>query len=153
MKKLSFKILGFFANPQFGKFLVVGALGTALDYSAYLSLTRFLGVWYLLASVAGFACGLTNNFFWNKYWTFERREAGLGREQFVKFFIVSIAGLAWGNGLFFALVEWGHLHDVAARIIMTLAVTLWNFSVNKLWTFRLRTRRLAADSTDVSLGE
>lgn len=145
MKNLSSRIISFFVNRQFIKFALVGALGTTLDYTAYLSLTRFLGVWYLFASVVGFGCGLINNFFWNKYWTFARKESGEGKRQFVKFFIVSVLGVALGNVLLFCLVEWCGFYDIVARVMTTGIVMLWNFSANKVWTFRSRSEIAIAE--------
>jgi len=77
---------------QIAKYLIVGVLNTLVDFGV-LNLLIYLtniaaGFGFSVFKAISFIVAVINSFFWNKYWTFENKEAGLG-SQFVKFFIVS----------------------------------------------------------------
>ena len=53
------------------KFIVVGAISTAINYACFYLLTKFSLTTYLLASVIGYIIGLTAGYFLNNFWTFQ----------------------------------------------------------------------------------
>ena len=63
---------------QLLKFGLVGGLGYLLNLAVFALLARGLGVHYAAAAVAAFCVAVTNNFLWNRHWTFERRARAPG---------------------------------------------------------------------------
>jgi len=119
---------------QLAKFCTVGASGYVLNLAAYSLLLRGAGWHYLPASAASFVVALTNNYTWNRLWTF-RRERGHVAYQGIRFAIVSTSALG-ANLLFLtALVALG-LPKIPAQAIAIVLVTPLNFAGNKLWSFR-----------------
>ncbi|HLD31945.1 MAG TPA: GtrA family protein [Patescibacteria group bacterium] len=60
------------------------------------------------------------------------------RQQFIKYFVVGISGLVIDMATLVALKEWWHLWPVAAVVINQLAVMVYNFCLNKYWSFKNR---------------
>lgn len=120
---------------QLAKFCTVGASGYVVNLAVYATLLHF-GVYYLLAAVGSFLVAVSNNYAWNRLWTF-RNQRGHLVFQGVRFLVVSSIALA-ANLLFLtALVAVG-VPKLPAQAIAIALVTPWNFVANKLWSFRRR---------------
>lgn len=123
---------------EFTTFLVIGACNTALDFCIYLSLTRFIGLYFVIANTISFSITATVSFFLNKHFTFRNKEKRV-HTQYVKFIVVSVLGLLWNNLIIFSFVKFVHLHDIAAKVIAIGIVLFWNYGMNKIWSFRVCT--------------
>ena len=53
------------------KFIVVGAVSTAINYFCFFVLTKFAITGYILASITGYIIGLIAGYFLNNFWTFQ----------------------------------------------------------------------------------
>ena len=120
---------------QLAKFCTVGATGYVVNLSVYAALLAG-GVHYLLAACCSFLVAVTNNYTWNRVWTF-RRQRGHVAIQGARFFAVSTVALATNLLFLSALVALG-VSKVPAQAIAIVLVTPWNFVANKLWSFRRR---------------
>jgi putative flippase GtrA len=120
---------------QLAKFCTVGASGYVVNLAVYSAL--FLsGVHYLLAAVCSFLVAVTNNYTWNRLWTFRNQRGHLVYQGF-KFLLVSTVALGANLAFLRILVALG-LDKIPAQAIAIVLVTPWNFAVNKLWSFRRR---------------
>jgi putative flippase GtrA len=121
---------------QLAKFCSVGATGYVVNLGVFTLLLHKAGVHYLLAAVCCFLVAVTNNYIWNRVWTF-RHERGHIAYQGLRFLLVSLVALG-ANLLFLAgLVALG-APKVPAQAAAIALVTPWNFVANKLWSFRRR---------------
>ena len=93
------------------------------------------GFGYVLAAVMAFIVALTNNFFWNRGWTFRAHDGHAGF-QAARFVVVSLAAFGFNLLLLFALIEFAGVAKVPAQAIAIVAATPLNFIGNKLWSFR-----------------
>jgi putative flippase GtrA len=122
---------------QFFRFSVVGAITTAFDLSVYVAITR-LTAWgeaHLASSAAAsFSMAAVLSLFLNNFWTFGRGLDGITRRA-PKFFAVAVVGAVWNVVSLLFLTRAG-VHDVLAKAIATVFVVLWNFSMQKRWTFK-----------------
>lgn len=118
---------------QLAKFCVVGAIGYAINLGIYAGLLH-AGVHYLVAATCSFLVAVTNNYIWNRQWTFRDRRRGVAA-QGVRFFVVSLASLGANLGVLHVLITVGSGKLVAQAIAIVL-VTPLNFIGNKLWSFR-----------------
>jgi putative flippase GtrA len=119
---------------QLARFTAVGASGYAVNLITFAICVHALDVDYRLAAVVAFVVAVTNNFWWNRHWTFDAR-AGHPGHQAARFLVVSIAGFLVNFGLLALLVGAGGLKEVVAQAIAVAAATPCNFIGNKLWTF------------------
>ncbi len=122
---------------QFLKFSLVGASGAVIDLGVLYLLVQFFWVWYIAAATISFLLAVTNNFLWNKFWTFRDPSRRYGR-QYTQFLVVSTVGLGLNNVILFLLVEGLGLWYMWAKVFAIVVVLAWNFTANKYWTFRMK---------------
>ncbi len=86
----------FLSIYQFAKFILVGALNTFIDLgilNLLMGLTLITsGVYYAVFKSLSFLFAAVNSYFWNKHWTFEKKENLFSSGEFTKFFIVTLVG-------------------------------------------------------------
>ena len=116
------------------KFSVVGGSGYVINLAVYVALLRGAGLHYLPAAACSFVVAVSNNYFWNRHWTF-RHHRGHLYYQGLRFLVVSLAALGLNLGLLRSLVELG-AGKILAQAIAVVLVTPFSFSANKLWSFR-----------------
>jgi putative flippase GtrA len=121
---------------QLAKFCVVGASGYVVNLVVYTLLLKWAGLHYLAAAFVSFLVAVSNNYLWNRRWTF-RGQRGHFAYQGMRFAVVSTLALAANLAVLRVLVELG-VGKVAAQAIAIIAVTPLNFIGNKLWSFRSR---------------
>ena len=91
---------------------------------------------YAPAAVGSFLVAVTNNYLWNRLWTF-RGQRGHVVHQGLRFFVVSTLALGANLVVLHLLVEAG-VGELVAQAIAIVLVTPVNFVGNKLWSFRHR---------------
>jgi len=131
------KIINSKLFKQFVKFSIVGVIGTAIDFGVLnLGVISFEWNVYLAATLA-FILAASNNFVMNKYWTFlEKSKGNRLFGQYFQYLLVSAGGLLLNLGIMYALIEGTGLWYNWAKVFATALVIMWNFSLNKYWTFR-----------------
>lgn len=119
---------------QLCKFGVVGGSGYLINLAVFAVLTANLGIHHSIAAVGAFCVAVTNNFLWNRYWTFG---PGIGPASFqaARFLLVSVASLAINLAVLEALVGGAGMGDLSAQAIAVAIAMPFNFLGNKLWTF------------------
>lgn len=123
------------ALAQFIKFSLVGASNTLVDFGVYLLCTRAIGVYYLVAHGISFTTAATWSYVMNRKWTF-RDTTSRVQTQYIKFLLVSVVGLGLTSLLLYLFVHHLQIHDVIGKALAIPLVLIWNFSINRLWTFR-----------------
>ena len=118
---------------QLVKFCVVGGTGYVVNLAVYALLVAGFDVHYLPAAVCSFLVAVTNNYTWNRLWTF-RHERGHVAYQGMRFLVVSTLALG-ANLLVLHLLVSAGLDEVLAQAIAIVLVTPINFVGNKLWSF------------------
>jgi putative flippase GtrA len=117
------------------RFALVGASGYVVNLAVFALAVHALGVDYRVAAVLAFTVAVTNNFVWNRRWTFAARDGHAGF-QAVRFLVVSLAAFGVSLGILTVLVSVAELPRVAAQAIAIAAATPLGFVGNKLWSFR-----------------
>ena len=121
---------------QLGKFVAVGTSGYVVNLAVYAALVSGADLHYLAAAVCSFLVAVTNNYAWNRLWTF-RGQRGHVAYQGVRFLAVSVAALGANLLILHSLVSAG-LGKIPAQALAIVLVTPLNFVGNKLWSFRAR---------------
>ena len=132
---------------------MVGAIGAIVDFGVFNLLRGPVGVPATIAQAISFSAAVVSNFLWNRYWTYsDSRSKPVGR-QAVQFLLVSLVGLAIRTGVF-VLVQPATISLAAsllpedatgsqilavgenmALVVAVLVVLLWNFGINRVWTY------------------
>ena len=121
---------------QLAKFTAVGASGYVVNLAVFSALVLGADMDHRLAAVCSFLVAVTNNYTWNRLWTFHG-DRGHVAYQGARFFFVALLALVANLVALEVLIALG-LNEVAAQAIAIVLVTPINFVGNKLWTFRRR---------------
>jgi putative flippase GtrA len=124
---------------QLAKFSLIGASGYVVNLTTFAFCHEVLSLHHLLAATAAFLVAVTNNFLWNRHWTFNAG-SGRARTQAPRFLVVSLLGFLLAAVVLDVLVNFGGVPAVPAQALAIAAATPINFLGNKLWTFDVSTR-------------
>jgi putative flippase GtrA len=125
---------------QLGKFCAVGASGYVVNLCVFALCVEVLHMHHLLAATAAFVVAVTNNFWWNRHWTFQARDGRTGF-QAARFFAVSGVAFLFAAAVLELLVSVAGVPELAAQAIAIAAATPLNFVGNKMWSFAVELRR------------
>jgi putative flippase GtrA len=119
---------------QLAKFGAVGVTGYVVNLAVYTALLRGAGWHYAAAATASFLVAVTNNYLWNRLWTFRDQRGHVGF-QGLRFLAVALVAYIANLGILSLLIAFGS-NKVVAQAIAIVLVTPLNFLGNKLWSFR-----------------
>ena len=141
-------------NPQertrFLKFMAVGVFGAVVDFGIMNLFSKLFGLALVWAGTISFICAIFSNFIWNRYWTYPDSRSRPISRQLVMFFAVNVAGLAIRLPILHFLEPpmRSLFGDLSLNMFtpeflgknFTLAVAvgvvmLWNFFINRYWTY------------------
>jgi putative flippase GtrA len=118
---------------QLFQFGVVGASGYVVNLAVFAVLVGPIDLHYIPAAVLAFCVAVTNNFWWNRHWTFDAKHGHAGF-QAARFLTVSVLALGV-NLIALELLVRGGVTDVPAQALAVIIAMPFNFIGNKLWTF------------------
>lgn len=121
---------------QLMRFAGVGASGYVVNLVAFAICVHVLGIDYKIASPIAYFVGTTNNFFWNRRWTFGHKKEAHPATQAWKFYAVSLLSFGVNYGVLVGLVKTTGMEKVLAQAIANAVGTPVNFLGQKLWSFR-----------------
>ncbi len=129
---------------RFFKFGIVGASGVFINQVAIwlcqehlYSDIETLSLRLNLAMATGIVLGMTNNFYWNRRWTWKDRDRTRVlslTHQYVQYATANWAGILVQVVLTNVLVRW--LPYLAANLVGIAFACVINFVLNDLWTYR-----------------
>jgi putative flippase GtrA len=138
-------------RSRFLKFAAVGALGSIIDFGVMNLLTRIFSMKLVAAGTISFICAVINNFTGNRYWTYPESRSRHILHQLGIFFLVNLAGIAIRIPILHfaeppletyarstAWLSFVSPATLAKNATLGLAigiVMLWNFFVNRYWTY------------------
>lgn len=116
------------------KFGLVGVMGTTIDFSITWLLKEKCGLNKYVANSCGFSIAVINNYFWNRYWTFECTTGDM-TTQFATFAAIAAMGLVIDNTTIYLLSRKLKWNFYILKAMATVIVAMWNFVMNLLITF------------------
>jgi putative flippase GtrA len=125
---------------QLIKFCAVGGSGYVVNLCVFALCVGLLGMHHLLAATAAFVIAVTNNFWWNRHWTFKARHGRAGF-QAARFFVVSIGAFVLAATTLELLVSVVGMAELPSQAISIGLVTPVNFVGNKMWSFAIEMSR------------
>lgn len=119
---------------KFLKFGVVGFSGMILDFGITYLLKEKAKLNKFLSNSAGFVVAATNNYIWNRLWTFHSSNRDIPVE-YMSFLIISLVGLGINNLVLYLLTDKLKLNFYLSKLFAIAIVTVWNFMMNLIVTF------------------
>lgn len=120
---------------QFARFAAVGASGYVVNLAVFAVMVGPVASGHRIAATVAFAVAVSNNFMWNRHWTF-RAGAGHAGFQAARFLTVSVGAFLLSLLVLELLVRAG-VPEVGAQAAAIVCATPVNFVGNRLWSFRL----------------
>ena len=133
---------------QIVKFGLVGALNTFVDFGILNGLILVTsvatGTHFILFKSISFLFAAVNSYFWNKHWTFEKKDKVFVSGEFAKFLAVTLVGFLVNVGTAGLIVnligpQYGISENLWANIGAFIAVFIgfvWNFIGSKYIVFK-----------------
>jgi len=133
---------------QLAKFMLVGTLNTFIDLGILNLLMLLSGItagwYYSLFKAISFSSATTNSYFWNKFWTFKKRETKVGAGEYSQFYLITGIGFLINVGIASLVVnligpQFGFSKTIWANvgaIIAVLCAFMWNFLGYKFIVFK-----------------
>lgn len=119
---------------KFFKFGLVGFSGLIIDFGVTWICKEKIAMNKYVANGLGFLFGVTNNYFLNKYFTFQNHSTNIGT-QFMSFLIIAIIGFGLNTGFLYLLQKNTKINFYVCKAIVTFLVFFWNFGANNFYTF------------------
>ena len=120
---------------KFIKFCAVGFSGMILDFGTTWILKEKFRINKYISSSTGFILAATSNYLLNRYWTFHSGNRQVATE-YLSFMLIATAGLGINNFVIFLLHDKMKLNFYIAKVFAVGVVTIWNFGMNYLFTFK-----------------
>jgi putative flippase GtrA len=138
-------------RTRFFKFALVGTLGAVIDFGVMNLLSHYTNMRLVFAGTISFTCAVVSNFIWNRYWTYPESRSRPLPKQLGMFFLVNLAGIAIRIPILHFLeppllrffesvlnIPYETAEFLAKNLTLAVAVgivMLWNFFVNRYWTY------------------
>jgi putative flippase GtrA len=121
---------------RFQKFLLVGAVGLAVNQAMLFALHGVAGVSEKIASPIAIFTSMVVTFLLNEHWTWHDRGSGKIAHRVMLYFPINSGGLLINYGIFLWLVDNTELHYLSANFVGAGIAAIWNFSLNHKITWR-----------------
>jgi putative flippase GtrA len=119
---------------QLARFATVGVSGYFVNLAVFAVCSRALGLHHLAAATAASVAAVSNNFVWNRRWTFAAR-GGRARRQATRFLVVSALSFLLAALILDLLVKLTSLSPLMAQALSIVSAAPFSFLSNKFWTF------------------
>ena len=121
---------------RFIRFGIVGASGMIVDFGVTWLCKEKLRWNKYVSNSLGFILAASNNYFWNRLWTFHSESVEIVRE-YSTFVLIALVGLGLNNLIIWLLHGKAQLNFYLSKLIAIGCVMIWNFSMNYVFTFRM----------------
>ena len=117
------------------RFIVVGLVAFALDFSLLMFAVQVCQWNYLFSAALAYTAGLTLNYMLCVGWVFPQRRFQDQGTEFVLFAIIGVTGLGLTEIILWTGKECLGLHIGLAKFLALAAVAVWNFFLRKFLLF------------------
>ena len=127
--------------PQLFKFGIVGVSATIVHYSGAATFFFIFTERPLLSNTIGYFSGMTVTYLGNKFWVFGKRKGfdDIGKFCIVAFVTYLVSQVSFGLSYNFFRTWLTEKQSFNVSFLpMIFCVTLWSFSMNKIWVFKKR---------------
>jgi len=119
-------------HSKFIKFCLIGVTNVAISYTIYYILLTF-GINYLIANAIAYIMGILNGYIWSSKYVFKKNKS---LNNMMKFFTVYISSLFINLGIMYICVDTYNMHKLIAPIFAIGVGTIYNYTLNEIWTFK-----------------
>jgi putative flippase GtrA len=122
-------------NLQVIRFLFVGGVSFFVEFAIFAGLVDFFGVNYMHANVVAMAFAIVLNYFLTRWLVFEGGRYS-SKITFVVFMLFTLFGVMLNQALLWFLVEQTLTNVKVSKVLVTVAVAVFNYYTKKHIVFR-----------------
>ena len=126
-----------YKNMKIFRYLIVGTIGSIIDFSVLFTLVNFFSFHWFYAASLSFILATIVNYYLSITYIFSSGIKFKEREEFLLVFIMSIFGLALNQVFIYILYKFVFLNLFYSKIITTGIVFFWNYSSRRYFIFKL----------------
>lgn len=123
-------------TQRFQKFLVVGAVGLAVNQGMLFLLAEFSALPLRAASPIAIFASMLVTFSLNEVWTWHDRGSGRIVQRALLYGTINSGGLLINWGILLYLEQEAGVHYLLANLIGAAIAAVWNFGLNNVITWR-----------------
>jgi putative flippase GtrA len=130
------KIIDHASRTEFARYFWAGSLTFLTDFLVFLLLTEGAGINYLWSNLVAVSVGMVMSYLLCVKWVFVERRYSQVAFEFSLFVLTSLVCLFLNEALLWILVELCDTHHLVAKVMVTAAIFVVNFSIKKIVLFR-----------------
>ena len=115
---------------------IIGSFTSTLDFVVFTILSRYAGLYYLLANCISVLVGITTSFFLNRTYNFKVKDKTVRRFSF--FLTVGLCGLMLSNVILWLGIDRMGQDSSLVKLLSIVLVVFFQFLLNKYVTFRVK---------------
>jgi len=123
-------------TQRFQKFVVVGAIGLAVNQGSLSALHGSMAMALQIASPIAVLVSMIVTFFMNEMWTWHDRGTGRVISRARSYLPINVGGLVINGGILYYLHDQFGMHYLIANLIGAGVAAIWNFVLNNMITWR-----------------
>lgn len=127
IQRYDIKLINFFLNINFFKFLFVGGISTIVNYLVFFILFSNDLLNYILASSSGYFSGVIFGFVLNKFWSFNHKKSKNYLREIILYNLVYLISFVIGISFLYVLVEYLGINPLIANVLTIGVTTITNF--------------------------
>ena len=120
------------------RYFIVGGIAAVVDISLFAIFAYILGYNYLVVAACSFILATLVNYFLSIRFVFISGVRFPPQHEVLLVFIISSAGLLINQLILFILVEYMVMDKMAAKLIATASVFLWNYLCRSQFVFNVK---------------
>jgi putative flippase GtrA len=128
---------------QFLRYVVVGGVAFAVDFSFLALLTEVGKINYLISAAISFLLGLVCNYVLSIKWVFSERKFKNKLLEFALFSGIGIVGVVLNEVFIWLLTEKVGIYYLYSKIVTAMIVLNWNFLARKFGLFSMAAQERA----------
>jgi len=122
-------------TPKFIRFCLVGGFCVGLNVLLLYILTGLLNIHYMISTVILMFSVNNLGFFLNKRYTFKTDRSRFWKELW-KYHTVMITSYIFNLAFMLVLVDFLHIWYIFANLLISAAMTIYNFLMHNNWSFK-----------------
>ena len=111
-------IIRYARSTEFSRYFCAGSLTFLVDFLILVMLTEFVGLNYLWSNLGAVSVGILMSYLLSVKWVFLARRFDRTTVEFPLFVLLCFVGLALNESLLWALVEFGEIHYLIAKVFL-----------------------------------
>lgn len=115
---------------------IIGSCTSTLDFLFFMFLSKFLGIYYLVANCISVLVGITISFILNRLYNFKVKTKT--KKRFAIFLTVGLCGLCLSNFILWICIDFLEFEKLLSKLASIVLVVICQYLFNKYVTFRTK---------------